>query len=90
MLKMKAFYIFLSIVLIFFALVIFIFALKSHKFFKTLFLNAFIGLSVLAIIDLTGKYTGIFLPINWYSVCGASVFGIPAVCGFLVLQIIFI
>ena len=85
---MKAFFIFLIIVLSIFFLAVLLFAIKSHKFFKTLLFNAFLGIGVLAIIDLTGKFTGIFLPINLYSVAGSGVFGIPAVCGLLVLQII--
>lgn len=87
---MKAFFIFALSVLALFSLVILFFAIKSHNFLKTLFFNAFIGLVILAIIDLTGKFTGIFIPINPYSVAGASVFGIPAICGLLILQILII
>ena len=87
---MKAFFIFALSVLALFFLVILFFAIKSHKFFKTLLFNVFLGLVILSIIDLTGKFTGIFIPVNPYSVAGASVFGIPAICGFLILQILII
>lgn len=85
---MKAFFIILIILLSIFFLTILLFAIKSRNFFKTLLFNAFLGMCVLAIIDLTGKFTGIFIPINEYSVAGSGTFGIPAVCGFLILQII--
>lgn len=85
---MKAFFIFLIIVLSVFALCVLFFAIKSHKFFKTLLFNAFLGISVLAIIDLTAKFTGMYIPLNWYNVGGSAVFGIPAVILFLIMQII--
>ena len=71
-----------------FALAILFFAIKSHKLFKTLFFNAFLGLCILAIIDLTSRLTGLYIPVNWYSVGGTSVFGIPAVCLLFILQVI--
>ncbi len=82
---MKAFFI---VVLSIFVLCIVFFAIKSHKFFKTLIFNAFMGICVLAIINLTSKLTGLYIPLNWYSVGGSAIFGIPAVCLFLILQII--
>ncbi len=87
---MKTFYIFSISVLVIFALVILFFAIKSHKFFKTLLFNSFLGLVALAIIDLTTKFTGVYIPINPYSVIGVSIFGVPAICLILVLQILII
>ncbi len=85
---MKAFFIFLIILISFFGLGVLFFAIKSHKLFKTLIFNGFLGICLLAIIDLTGKFTGLFVPINPYTVTGCSVFGIPAVAFFLILQVI--
>ncbi|MBR2040094.1 MAG: pro-sigmaK processing inhibitor BofA family protein [Clostridia bacterium] len=82
---MKAFFIVIFSV---FALAVLFFMVKSHKLFRTLIFNAFLGLCVLAIIDLTSKMTGLYIPINWYSVGGTAIFGIPAVCLLLVLQIL--
>lgn len=87
--KMKAFFIIVIILLAVFFLSIVFFALKSHKFLKTMGLNSLLGLMILALIDLTGKFTGIYIPINLYTVAGSGIFGIPAVCGFLILQILF-
>ena len=71
------------------AVALLIFAAKTKRFFKTLLLNAFLGIAVMAIIDLTAKFTGVHIPVNQYTVAGSAVFGIPAVCGFLILPIIF-
>ncbi|MGI6279807.1 MAG: pro-sigmaK processing inhibitor BofA family protein [Acutalibacteraceae bacterium] len=87
---MKAFNIFTIIILSIFFLGILLFSIKSHKFIKILLFNAFIGVCILAIIDLTAKFTGIYIPVNIYSVVGSATFGVPAVCGFLLLQIIFV
>ena len=82
---MKTFFI---VIFSFFAAVVLFFGIKSHKFLKTLLFNAFLGLCTLAIIDLTAKFTGMFIPINPYTVTGSAVFGLPAVAFFLVLQVI--
>ena len=71
------------------ALALLIFAAKTGKLFKTLILNAFMGIAVMAVIDLIAKFTGVHIPVNWWTVTGSAVFGIPAVCGFLILPIIF-
>lgn len=65
-------------------------ALKSRRPISTLLLNAFVGLSSMAIIDLTAKYTGVFIPINPYTVAGCSSLGIPAVLGFLLCKALFL
>lgn len=72
------------------ALSLLIFAVKTKKFFKTLLLNAFLALCVMAAIDLTAKFTGVHIPVNWWTVAGTAVFGIPAVCGYLILPLIFL
>ena len=71
------------------AVALLIFAAKTKRFFKTLLLNAFLGIAVMAIIDLTAKFTGVHIPVNQYTVACSAVFGIPAVCLFLILPIIF-
>ena len=78
------------VVLIVGALSLLIFAVRTKKFFKTLLLNAFLGLAVMAVIDLTAKFTGAHIPVNWWTVGGSAVFGIPAVSGYLILPLIFL
>ena len=73
-----------------FTLIILIFAKKSKKTFKILIFNAFLGISLLAIINLTSKFTNVYIPINEYTVTGCGVFGVPAVSIFLIFRFIFI
>ena len=84
--SLKIFYI--SLIAVFY-LVIIIFGIKSRKLIKTLTLNAVFGVVSLIIINLLSKYTGVLIPINWYSVIGVGTFGLPATGGLLLLPIIF-
>lgn len=68
---------------------ILIFATRTKKTLKMLFLNSVIGLSVFAIIYFTRKYTGINLNLNLFTAVGSAIFGIPAIIGFLFLNFIF-
>ncbi len=70
------------------ALVILFLSAKAKKVLKFLILNSFIGISVFAILYFTKKYTGLNLGLNEYTLVGSSVFGIPAVIGLLVLNLI--
>ncbi|MBR6509991.1 MAG: pro-sigmaK processing inhibitor BofA family protein [Clostridia bacterium] len=71
------------------AFLIFCFAVKSGKLLKTLLLNGFIGICLLAIINLTSRFSGVHIPINLYTVSSSAVLGIPALIGFLLLVFIF-
>lgn len=76
-------------VLIIGALAVLVSAVKGGKPLKSLLLNAFLGIAIMAAIDLTSKFTGVHVPVNRWTVIGAASFGVPAVCGFLLLPIIF-
>ena len=67
---------------------ILILSIKSRKPFRFLFLNALCGVCVILLINLTQKFTGVFIPINQYTVVGSSTLGIPAIIGFLILNFI--
>lgn len=69
---------------------IFVFSIKSKKFLRIIMFNAFMGLALLSLIDLTAKFTGVYIPVNQYTVSGGAVLGVPALCGFLLLKFIFI
>lgn len=71
------------------AAAVFISALKGGRGLKKLLINAFFGVGFTALINLTAKFTGIYIPINQWTVAGTACFGVPAVCGFLVLPLIF-
>ncbi len=72
------------------AIVIFFCAARREKTIKLLFLNSLFGILSLAAVDLTAKFTGVFIPVNIYSVLGAVFFGVPSTIGFLFLPFIFI
>lgn len=80
-------YIFLGIAAIFFAVKTG-FAIRGGRPLPRLFLHALLGLAVLAAVNLTGFLSGVHIPINGWSVGTAALFGVPAVCGQLLLQII--
>lgn len=70
------------------AFVILVLSIKSKKIFRFLFLNAMLGLSTLLILIFTKKSIGVTLPINEYTVIGSSIFGVPAIVGFLLLNLV--
>ena len=84
---MKYFMIVLCIITI---LMILFFAIKSRRFFKIIFLNAFLGIGAIILINLTKKYTGVYIPINYWTVSTGGIFGLPAVLGLLICNFIFI
>lgn len=72
------------------ALILLIMALYSKSFIKTLFFNAVSGIGILIIINLTSKFTGVHIPLNYYTVSAAGVLGLPAVLGLLIANFIFL
>lgn len=72
------------------AITILIFAIKSKKPLKTLFLNAILGIAALVIINMTSKFTGVHIFVNQWTVCGSVIYGLPAVFAFIIFQLIFI
>ena len=59
------------------ALVLLILHIKSHKLLKSIFLNAVLGIAAIIVINLTQKFTGVFVPVNWWTVGGSCIFGTP-------------
>ncbi|MDO4608017.1 MAG: pro-sigmaK processing inhibitor BofA family protein [Clostridia bacterium] len=70
------------------AFVLLILHIKSHRMFKSIFLNAVLSFAVIAIINLTQKFTGVAVPLNWWTAVGSGTLGIPCVFGIVVLQIL--
>ena len=70
------------------AFVLLILHIKSKRLFRSLFLNAFLGLTAIALVNLVKGFTGVHIPINWYTLGGGAVFGIPAVCGIVIMQML--
>ena len=70
-------------------LILLFFAVKSKRATRLLLLNALLGFALFTAINLTGRYTGIHLPMNGWTAAGTAVYGAPAVVCFLFLQILF-
>lgn len=70
------------------AFVLLLFYIKSRKPIKSLILSALSGIATLVIINLSTKFTGLHIPVNWWSVLAVSGLGVPAVIGLILLQII--
>lgn len=69
---------------------ILIFAILSRKPFKTLFLNGLFGILILFGLYFCKKFISVYIPLNQYTVIGTTVFGVPAVIGFLLFNLIFL
>ncbi len=72
------------------ALILIVFFIKSRKPIKSLVLNAFSGIISLILINVTTSFTGIHIPVNWWSVTACAGLGLPGVIGLILLQIIFL
>ena len=82
-------YFYLSLLVIF-GIAILIIAFIEKKPFRILFFNALLGIISLTVINILKNFSGVFVPINEITVLLSSTFGLPAVCAFLILPIIFI
>lgn len=71
-----------------FSLALLVFHIKSRRPIRSILLNAALGIAALAVINLTARFSGVHIPINWFSVGGSSIFGLPAVLSLLILQMI--
>lgn len=80
-------YILCSLVALLFAIKLF-FALRGGKALLRLLLHAVLGIAALAAINLSGILIGVHIPVNFWSVGASAAFGIPAVCGQLLLQML--
>ena len=82
-------YSFFGILAVFF-IVKLIFCLKGEKMLLRLLLHSALGFAVFILINLTSKWSGVYIPLNEWSFGFTAALGIPAVCGQLILQIFFI
>ncbi|MBP3705952.1 MAG: pro-sigmaK processing inhibitor BofA family protein [Clostridia bacterium] len=63
--------------------------LKSGRFIKSLFINCFIGICILILINLLFKVTGVKIPVNEYTVPFIAFFGVPGIILILISPFIF-
>ena len=67
-----------------------IIALKTEKPGRTIWTGALAGVAALAAVDLTTVLTGVYIPLNIWTVGGSVASGIPGVVAFLVLKMIMV
>lgn len=70
------------------ALTLLVLHIKSHTFFKSVILNAALGFGAVLLINAIQKFTGVFVPVNWFTAAGSGIFGLPCVCGIILAQMI--
>lgn len=86
---MKTFETVMTAAVIIYFLVYIMLSLFCKKPFRTILFTAFCGVALLAVLNLTDKFTGIHIPINPYSVGVSAAGGVIGVVGLLLLRLIF-
>ena len=71
-------------------ILILLFSFKKGGVLRFVTLNAIIGIFITALINMTEKYTGCYIPINPFTVILPASFGIPAVICLILLKFIFL
>lgn len=71
------------------ALALIIFAFRGKRPFRTMMVTALCGLLALALVCISGIFTGVTLPVNPWTVICSVLGGLPGVASLLILRIIF-
>lgn len=83
------FLIYLTLILVVICVLsILIISAKLKKPFRLMLLNSFLGIAIFLILYFTKKYTEVTVAINYYTVLGSAIFGIPGVIGVLILNLL--
>lgn len=84
--RVDIFLVALTVLLFVYACMLLYFAAKSQKPLKTLCGGALSGLGALAVVDITTTFTGVFIPLNAWTVGSSAAFGIPGVISLLIIN----
>ncbi|WP_279221786.1 pro-sigmaK processing inhibitor BofA family protein [Acutalibacter sp. 1XD8-33] len=60
--------------------------LKGLSAMKSFLISAALGLLALALVNLTGQYTGVWIPVNRLSLAASGVLGVPGVTLLVILN----
>ena len=71
-----------------FALLLLFLHIKSRRPVRSEAINTALGIAALFTVNLTARFSGVYIPVNIYTLPGAALFGIPAVCVFVIIQMI--
>ena len=75
-------------VLIISAIIIVFSMIKSHHFFKSLFLSAFQGIIAVFAVNFIGDLINVHIMVNWFSIAVSAAGGLPGVIFLLVNDMI--
>lgn len=67
-----------------------ILAAKTGRPFKTILFFSAAGVLGLVLVNVTARYSGIYLPVNAYTVGTGTVLGLPGTVSLLLLRMIFL
>lgn len=83
---LKTIFIFVCVI---YGFLYFIFAVGTNKPFKTILLYAFLGIAGLTAVNLTAKLSGVYIPVNPYTVGTSAALGLPGTVSLLLIKMIF-
>ncbi|MBQ6815647.1 MAG: pro-sigmaK processing inhibitor BofA family protein [Clostridia bacterium] len=81
--------IFLCIYVVVYFIFLLIFYFKTKKPFKNFLIFSTFSLIILFIINLTSKFSGIYIPINYFTTGAAVFYGLPGIIALVILRAIF-
>ena len=76
---MKIFSLVLGFIIAIFAIIYIILLILTKKPFKYFFLNMILGAWCYAIVELTSFYTGLHIPLNYFTALITGILGVPGV-----------
>ncbi len=74
------------IILSVYLITLLIFCYKDGNFFKTLLLSVMSGIAVFTVVNLTSRFTGVYIPVNAWTCGSSALFGVPGVLGLLLVR----
>lgn len=79
----------ISLLVIYF-LIYLLLAAKTGKPFKTMFLYSFLGVLGMTLVNVFSYLSGVYIPINGYSVGFSAALGLPGTVTLLIVRLIFL
>ena len=65
-------------------------AFKSSRPFKNVITSSFQGIISMMAVNVLGLMTGVTIPVNWYTILSACIFGIPSTITMVLLDMFLI
>lgn len=81
--------VFICLIVVYF-LIYLLFAAKTGKPFKTIFLYSFLGVLGMVLVNLFSSFSGVYIPVNGYSAGFCASMGLPGTVALLIIKLIFL